>query len=338
MNADPVPLPSAPVPDFKDRRTGLIVFGILEIVLGALVALMVVFLVLGRALAATGGREQMPFGQMIPTVVMYIVASAVLIALGIGSCQTRRWARALTLVVAWSWLVVGGASTVVMGFYLPKILNASQAQGQTLPEGTLVPIVSIAIFFMSIFLVVVPGTLVFFYQSRHVKATCEARDPAPGWTDACPLRVLGVSVWLGFGAVIFLTMPLSTNGVFPVFGRILSGVSGILCCVILASVWAYSAWAIYRLRAHGWWIVVISLCVVTASTWITFTRIDLAEMYRLMGYSQQQVDLMKQYSFGHGGTVYLSVAGAVPMLGFLLFVKRDFRRVAQSDPVMAHPQ
>jgi hypothetical protein len=49
---------------------------------------------------------------------------------------------------------------------------------------------------------------------------------------------------------------------------------------------------------------------------------------------QQQIDLIKQYSFIQGhGMAYLSVASAVPMFAFLLFVRRDFRRATQEDPL-----
>jgi hypothetical protein len=45
-----------------------------------------------------------------------------------------------------------------------------------------------------------------------------------------------------------------------------------------------------------------------------------------MGYSEHQIDTMKQFSFMQGNrAAYLSLSGLIPMLGFLLFVKRYFR-------------
>lgn len=71
--------------------------------------------------------------------------------------------------------------------------------------------------------------------------------------------------------------------------------------------------------------MLISLCIVSVSAWITFSHVDLAELYRVMGYSDRQIDAIKQFSFLQGNRVaYLSVAGVVPMAGFLLFVKRYF--------------
>ncbi len=302
------------------------VFGILEILLGGLAALMIPLMIVGQVTAARVTQDPLSLRQIIPGAVFYGTVATVLIWLGIGSCKTRRWAWSLSLIVAWSWLAVGVLSTAAMAFFLPSILNASQPRGQGLPESARLVVMIVSILFMGFFLVAVPGVLVLFYRSRHVRATCESSDPSPCWTDACPLPVLGLSLWLGFGAVTMLTLPLSTHGVLPVFGRLLSGVVGSLCCVGLAALWGYSAWAVYRLRAVGWWIVLTSLCVMAASTWVTFTQIDLLEMYRVMGYPERQIEMMKQFTFIQGhGMAYSSVAGAIPMLGFLLFVRRYFR-------------
>jgi len=326
MNGSPIPPVVPPAADFKDRRTGLIVFGIAEILLGALAALMIPLMILGQALAARANQDAMGVRQLTPGLVTYAVTAAMLIGVGIGSCKTRRWARALSLVLAWSWLAIGALSMVMMAFFLPSILKASQPKGQQVPEAALLIGMVVAMVFMSIFFIVVPGVLVIFYRSPHVLATCQARNPTPSWTDACPLPVLGMSLWLGVGAVGALAMPLTTNGVLPLFGKVLSGLGGSLCCVILALLWGYCAWAVYRLRSAGWWIVLISLCLASVSAWMTFSHLDLAELYRVMGYSERQIDMVKQFSFLPGNRLaYWSLAGVVPMLGFLLFVKRYFR-------------
>ncbi len=89
----------------------------------------------------------------------------------------------------------------------------------------------------------------------------------------------------------------------------------------------------YRLRVVGWWIVLISLCLMAASAWMTFNRVELLEMYRLMGYGEQQIEMMRQFSFMQGPYMaYFSVAGAVPMLAYLLFVKRYFRPSPATEP------
>ena len=56
----------------------------------------------------------------------------------------------------------------------------------------------IALLFLGVFFVILPAVWIFFYKSRQVKATCEARDPVARWTDACPLPVLALCLWFLF--------------------------------------------------------------------------------------------------------------------------------------------
>ena len=92
---------AVPPAGFKDRRTGLMVFGILVIVLGCFVALMVPFMLLGQLMAGrVPGGEAMPLRFLMPVLVMYLGLAVAFIWLGIGSVQCRRWARAILQVRA----------------------------------------------------------------------------------------------------------------------------------------------------------------------------------------------------------------------------------------------
>jgi len=77
-----------------------------------------------------------------------------------------------------------------------------------MPEAARTVAMIVALGFMGLLFIVLPGGLILVYQSRHTKATCEARDPVPRWTDACPLPVLALSLMLGFGVVLVTTHSL----------------------------------------------------------------------------------------------------------------------------------
>ncbi len=106
---EPIPAVTAPplldapaydIPVYKDRGTGLVVFGVFQIILGLLAALMVPFVVLGAFMSRLAPGGAMRPGQVLSGVVTYAFASAALIGLGIGSVQMKRWGRALTLVTS----------------------------------------------------------------------------------------------------------------------------------------------------------------------------------------------------------------------------------------------
>lgn len=312
-------------PPFKDRRAGLIAFGIIEILIGGLFALFVPLMLLGQAISAKQTGKESQYQMLIPTMAVYGAGAVVLIVLGIGSIKSRRWARALSLIMAWSWLLIGAIAMVFMAIMFPRILNQASPSTDQAPAMARMIGVTIGLLFFAVFFVGVPAVLVVFYQSKHVKATCEARDPVPRWTDRVPLPVLALSLWLAFAGASTLLLPFAYRGVAPFFGILITGLPGIIFFLVFAAVWFYCAWATYELRLLGWWLVLLSLVLMAISNVLTFTRVDISEMYRLMGYSQSLIDQMQRYNFIRGGLItFAALVGFLPMLVYLFYVKRFF--------------
>ena len=317
---------------FKDRKAGLVVFGILTVLMGGFCALMVPLMLFGQAMATKQGS---PMGAhtILPAAMMYGGIAVLFIWLGIGSIMARRWARALLLVLSWSWLVIGVISVGVMAFVLPKAMESAaafQPAGQPQPSPAASPIFMwIMMFFLTIIYVVVPGVWVLFYRSRHVKATCEAHDPAPCWTDRSPLPVIAVSLWLAFSCATMLMMAVAFKGVIPIFGTFVAGPLGSALYVLVALVFGYSVWALYKLRWSGWWLIVAAICLFSVSAFITYSRHDISELYVLMGYSEQELAMIRQFTFLKGNTMaWCTLGGMVPFLGYLLYLRRYLPRQA----------
>jgi len=136
----------APVPvgpPFKDRSKGLLVFGIVEIFMGLLCLLLVGIMGLAQMIASRTTDSAFSGRMLLPAVVVYMIMAVVFLWLGVGSIKCRRWARALLLILAWSWLCVGILSLAVMSIVLPRILAAAPTQGQPLPSGALGVIVAV---------------------------------------------------------------------------------------------------------------------------------------------------------------------------------------------------
>jgi hypothetical protein len=317
-------------PAYRDRSTGLVVFGILTILLGCLSGLFVLLLLGQMAAVKVPNHPAVNVAAMLPAVAIYGGLAVGLIWLGIGSIQARRWARALLLIFSWSWLVIGIFMLVAMTFILPKTLgglSANPAAGQPpLPAAAVNGIIVGMLLVFGVMFVLLPAVWTFFYRSRHVKATCEARDPVTRWTDGCPLPVLGFCLWLLLAVPMMLLMPVTGHGVMPFFGMFLSGVPGALVCLLVAGVWAGAAWLLYRLDPRGWWLILIAMMVFLASALLTYAHHDFVEMYRLMGYSQAQIDQIQKTGLLTGNRMsWLTAFSMVPFLGYLLFIKRFLR-------------
>jgi hypothetical protein len=316
----------APMPGFNDRSTGLTIFGVLTILLGCIAALFALLM-----LAMTVMASKLPNAQatssssMVMALLMYGGLAVALVWLGIGSMLARRWARALLAIFSWAWLVMGTVMVITIGFILPKVWEtAPPVNGQpAVAPGAIVTMTIVMLLFFSAFFVVVPGIWAFFYSNRHVKATCEMRDPVPRWTDACPLPVLALCLWLLFGVPVLLVMPVLYHGVAPFFGMLLTGLPGTLLCLAAAALWAYCAWRLYKMDVRGWWLILVAMLLYTVSGVMTFARHDTIEMYHVMGYPQAQIDqIQKMNLFTGNSMLWMTVLFMVPFLGYVLFVKK----------------
>jgi hypothetical protein len=331
QNSGVAPVESTPLPmPYKDRSAGLLIFGILTILLGCLAGLFVPLMLIGQAMSAKATGTAAPISTILPAVFIYGILAVALVWLGIGSIKARRWARALLLIFSWSWLVMGLFVLVFMAFLVPKMLANLPANGTTgqpaAPQAAMVGEMIGMFLVFGVAFVILPAVWTFFYNSRHVKATCETRDPVTRWTDACPLPVLGFCLWLLFGVPMLLIMPLAGHGVMPFFGMFLTGVPGTLLCLVVAAIWSYAAWSLYKLDQRGWWLILIALCVFMLSALLTFARHDLIEMYQLMGYPQAQIEQMQKSGLLVGNRMtWLMAFSVLPFLGYLLFIKRFLR-------------
>ena len=326
-------------PAYTNRRTGLIVFGIALMGMGVLCLLLVPMAAFGQVMTAKMTGDPVNWRMLAPTVVTYGLLSIVFVCLGIGSIKCRRWARSLALVLGWTWLLVGAAALIMFFWIGPAIFNSAAAGGgQPMPPAARAIAMVVAIGFLGVFFIVVPGALVLFYGGSHVRATVEALDPKPRWTDACPLPVLAVSLLAGFGALTMLTMPIAYNGTMPFFGVILSGFVGSVIWVVVAALLAYAGWSIYHLRPAGWWIVVLSLIVLTISNAVTFSRIQLSTLYREMGYPEKQIEQIEKFGmFGPTQMVVWTLVFMAPIIGYLMFIKKYFRKGTPSPPAPVTP-
>ena len=311
-------------PGFIDRKTRLVVFGVLQIILGCIFTLLVPLMIFGVIASRKNAAGGADFKTMIPGVLIYILMAVWFIWMGIGSVMARRWARALILISSWLWLICGTLGFVFMIRIIPTMFNKMGENGQ-LPEAARIVMIYVMMMFMAGFYIIIPGLLVLFYRGRDVKATVEYRDPKIRWTDKCPLPVLAVS-FINAGWAISMFWMAMYNWTVPFFGSLLSGIPGAIIVLILILLLAYAAYGTYKLDIKGWWCALIAIAGWSSSTIITFTRVDIQTYYQRIGFSAQQLESMKQY-----GTLWCSNMSlfmglwAVAVIAYLVYIRRYFK-------------
>jgi hypothetical protein len=335
--AVPAPLPE--VPGYRDRGTGLVIFGVLQIILGLLATLMVPFVALGAFMSRLAPGGTIRPGQFVSGVATYAFLAAAFIALGIGSVQSKRWAHALTLVTSWYGLVTGALITVLLTAALPVTVRSALAQAQqnvpagpspAISTGVMAVILTLIIIFAAVFLILVPISFVVFYSRTDVAETCRRRDPIPRWTDRTPLPVLGASVVLAIGALYLLVVGLTTP-VFPFFGKYLTGIAGSVCFLVTGALDTYLAIALFRLQSSGWWIAVVTVPIRLLSIALTYARADLMQAYSKMGMSDEQLKMLSANPMLRGRVfLWWGLMSMVLLFGYLLWLKRYFNAPASA--------
>ena len=316
---------------YYDRSTGLMVFGVMTILLGALAALLAVITLAGMAVASTlpNAQQQVSLATVIPGTLLYVGLAVALTWLGIGSFQARRWARALLLIFSWTWLLGGLIDIVVLAFVMPRVmanLPTPAGAAQPVPQGTLFIIMIITILMTGFFMVVLPGIWLFFYSSRHVKLTCEWRDPVVRWTDLCPLPVLALCLWLGFSAFMMLTMNAMPYLAAPFFGMFVSGMAARAVYMAMGLISAYAAWLLYRLDTRGWWLALAAFLLFAISATITYSLHDITELYQLMHYPEVQLEQIRKTGLLKGSMMaWFTPICMLPLLGYMIFIKKYLR-------------
>jgi hypothetical protein len=320
-------------PVFKDRKAGLVLFGVLQIGLGSLCALMIPLMLFGLMVSKTvpnNAAPPMDTRMIIPGLLFYALLAVWFIWLGIGSILARRWARALLTVASWTWLICGVSGLIMVWLILPDMYAQMGANDQ-MPQAVIRLVMWVTMGFMAVFYVLLPGAQALFYSSRHVKATCEFRNPDPCWTDSCPLPVLALSLLFGIWSCSMLFMGFY-GWVLPFFGFFLSGVAGAAVALATAALLAYIAWGTYKLEVRAWSCSVGLVIVWALSAALTFSRFSLMDFYAKMNFPAQQLELMKPICNQQGPMFALFFAfWFVGLLGYLLYTRRFYPSAGSAD-------
>jgi hypothetical protein len=279
-----------PTANHTDRSTRLLILGILFILGGGL-CLLIVPLMLWAMNASP--PEQVHRGSIMPIIGVYSGLGIAGIALGIGSIRCRRWARDLILSLGSFGLTAGVPGCIAAIFMVGKTMKASMAQsGTEISEGALTAIVILMSIFYSFIFIGLPLAIVLLYRGKNVLQTCIARSGPGGWTShlTIPQIVCTLICFLLF--VNTLLLPLYMPAVM-IWDFIITGPPAIAILITFAALTGYATWGLYYQTAAAWWLGLISIIVICLNYGIAFYVGDIAEFYRAMNFSAEQITLIQ---------------------------------------------
>jgi hypothetical protein len=204
-----------------------------------------------------------------------------------------------------------------------SILSAAPNKNDASSSADWVVVAIFGNFVFWVICVIMPIIWIRFYQSPHVTATCEARDTTPRWTDACPLPVLALCVWLAadclLSAVVMLLQCPCGHNEIDFFGISLTGFPAVLDDFVMIAFWICAIWLLYKLDMRGWWLALAGMIVGAISTIVRQNDNVIA------GYSHAQLQMLS--SLNELATWAAFFLWVLPVI-YMLFIKRYLRRKA----------
>jgi hypothetical protein len=298
-------MPVAVPPPFKSRRGWLIVFGIIEILIGCSFLLMILlsaFAFFGPTAARMPPNAMAagPFsrtGLMVLVGAQYGFMAAIFFTGGMGSILGKNWARIYMLVVSGLWLTFGVMTTLVMVFLVPTIMRQQTAKVPATIQHAVV--VGMIAFTVSLG-VVLPAIFLFFYSRKSVKDTCRRQNvvdvPSTAAMKAPGLPVL-LAILGGWEALSALSvLAIVFVRVTLVFGVVVHGAAAVLIILVHAVLSGYAGWLFFRRDLLGWKIALAKNGFWLVSALVTlFRQPDVTPLFREMGYNQPAFSIYERF-------------------------------------------
>lgn len=303
---------------FKDRKGLIVTAGIFQILLGIACLLLAGLQILGLVFSqVTADYNRMMMVGAVMAIVYYVILFVLNAWLGIGAIRVRKWARALNLAMGWLWLICFAAVFIMMPFVLSGIQVSPSVGGASW-------IITLIVMLIMGMLVLIPLFFVLVFGSRHVRATFEARDPHPRWTDRVPVVVLAGLLVLVSLLVSYLQNILM-GPIFFLFGSLLTGWVAVLLNLLMFGLFGAVILGLYRLRFRAWVACLVLVCLNMISYGITFMTGGLEKYYELLGYTDDMLAQIER--MGITNTTYIGVAvavGAVVTVSYLFAIRKYF--------------
>jgi len=316
----------AAAPPFKNRRGGLIFFGIVLVLFGLMAGGMALLMITTLFLPKPAGPQVLPAGMLAGSVAMYLGAAAVFFVLGVGSMMPRRWARALIFAISWMWLITGLLSSVAI-VAMSGSMFAAMPREQAAARPIIIGCMAV---FCLLFGIIMPLVLMLFYRGPNVRATVDSLDPVSRWTDRVPAPVLVFAIWMLFGAMSML-MCTGFYTSFPVGTIMLRGFTVTALLLTFSAIMFVIAIGAIRLNPAAWWAALAFAIFGAVYAAVVVPRTDLVGWASQMspGSDARQFEFLRSVYSGPFFYIWMGTLWA-GYLAFLLDLRRFFVAVNRS--------
>jgi MFS family permease len=211
------------------------------------------------------------YGLIFAQIIGYYFIAFLFICIGYGHLRLKKWTLKLSKSSIWFWILFG---LPIMVFFLPLL---------SMKEIDVKNPVLLLTFIVLLFIVVIPGLLLSFYNQKSVKELFKNKNYSDRGIHKKTINSLLLLLVYILHIMIFHIM-IFYKGIFPFFGRLLVDFNGIFLnslCIFLMFL------LVYGLIKRKYWFWIISI--------IFFVSMSISSIMTLISY--QYIDIIKLLDF-----------------------------------------
>jgi hypothetical protein len=267
----------------------------------------------GRFHYEGAGFGSLMFANIATQIAGYYVIAVLCIPLGYGHLKLRWWVPSVMKTLLIDWLIVG----LPLSLLALIILVTSKALSVIM-----VPFVGLGFILLY---PVIPILLLWFYRSPSAQDAFEAAETRSNWLVVTPEPVK-VAVTLLVLLALGLHLPLLFDGLFPLFGRAVFGLSGTLLVDLSIAATVVIIWGISKRHYWSWWCAIGFLGFITTSWAVTFLNIPPHDIIARMPLAPLEVEALSGVPMrGYHLALFAGVIPAAALIAVAVS-HRAFRR------------
>ena len=258
------------------------------------------------------GFGSLVFASIAWQIIGYYLIAFLSFFLAIGHLRLRKWAR--------TWSVAGLGAWFTAGFPLTLATLALLLAFKELSVGSFVLIAIAGVMFYP----GLPVILYKFYHRHDVEMTFQNADNKIYWFDRLPnqVRILGLLIFFFW---LLGHVPIFFNGVFPLYGFLISGLAGIawttgvLMCLLLC------LWGLMNLKPWGWWGILLTLCFIITTILTTFVPLSFQDMVAAIQLPPIESQALQNVPLRGSHIAFFIIAPLLVTVVILMVAKPAFR-------------
>lgn len=246
-------------------------------------------------------------GLIVAQIFAFYGIGMLFISIGYGHIKLKNWTLNLSISSIWFWIIFG---LPVMIFFLP-LLSMKELKTQH-------PILLLA--FAAMFLIIViPGLLLLFYNQKSVKVLFGTQNNLGNESQIMPICSFLVLL-VYFLYILLFHILIFYQGIFPMFGNFLTGLSGITIYGFLILIIILLIYGLIKKVYISWLVSIILISILTASSIITLISHDYTEIIELLKLPKLENDIFLKFPLK---SIYLLIPILYILITSLIIIIRS---------------